>query len=86
MNQDILIGKIMKSESQDEGFTQDSQLQNNDLAKLSALLSDPIVVEFENADTFYGINNRIVAAESCWFAARVRLFSILIISYFVIYF
>jgi hypothetical protein len=47
------------------------------VAKMSSLLRMSLeVVDLTDAGTFYGLNERVVAAESCWFSARVSyLFS-----------
>ena len=40
--------------------------------KISSLLRLPAVVTFGDSATCFALNERIVAAESCWFVAMVR--------------
>ncbi len=43
----------------------------NDSIKFFSLLRDPDIVDFNDSKTYYCLNNRIVAAESCLFASKV---------------
>lgn len=44
----------------------------NDTVKLSSLLLLPEVLQFFDATNMLGMSERVVAAESCWFVAKVK--------------
>jgi hypothetical protein len=47
------------------------RLSDSDITKMTNILQIPTEVETSNSETFFALHEKIVAAESCWFAAKV---------------
>lgn len=47
------------------------RLSDTEITKMKSILQIPTEVETSNSETFFALHEKIVAAESCWFAAKV---------------
>jgi hypothetical protein len=63
-------GTLLSSESSQVAGQQNQGISNL-LAKAGEIFKMPIPLKHASRENMYALNERIVAAESCWFAAKV---------------
>ena len=63
-------GTLLSSESSQVAGQQNQEISNL-LTKAADVFKQPIPLKHASRENMYALNERIVAAESCWFAAKV---------------
>eukprot|EP01035_Chromulina_nebulosa_P018957 gene18957-24767_t len=73
LNRDFLNpSHITKERESEVSLNSNNDVNNNgNNNKLSSYMIDPNIPTMTDSNECYGLNQRIVAAESCWFAARI---------------
>ena len=71
----VLLNHATANKSSDKTAGSDSDSHSNPFVSLQLLrdLEVPTVIQQADSGSYFALNERIVAAESCWFAAKVRL-------------
>ena len=64
-------GTLLSSSEPAYANVQVPQLIANQMSRVSAVLKTPIPLRHASEENLYGLNERIVAAESCWFVSKV---------------